>query len=806
MRLKTGIISRLKWKNIAYAILIFLLLPFLAFFMLRALVAYEIIDDLPSKKELRKISNPLASEIYAAEGKLFGRFYVENRSQLNPEDLNEDYKNALVATEDHRFYQHKGIDHRSLARVLIKTILLQQDASGGGSTISQQLAKNLYPRKKYKTLSTVFNKFREMEIAKRLEKVYNKEEILTLYSNTVSFGERAFGLPTAAERFFNKTPKDLSLEESATLIGILKATSYYSPRKNPQRAEGRRNVVLAQMEKNGFLSAEEAALAKAKPLTLDYQAPSEVNELARYFKQQVKKEFTSWSKANPREDGSSYDIYRDGLRIYTSIDYDLQIAGESFMKSHMSQLQKTFLDSWKGGKMYGSNTKIIDEKILQDPYYTSLIKQGKTPKEALAAFTTKAPRRVWTWKGYETKEMTKIDSIKHYLGLLHAGLMAANPQTGAIKAWVGGNDYGHFQYDNILGSRQVGSTFKPIVYLTALEKGAEPCKMYENELRTYTSYKDWTPKNADSKYGGLASMKGALTHSINTVSVQVLFEAGINEVAKMARKLGVNSALNQVPSMVLGTSDVSLFEMVNVYSSFAAEGQKTSLYSIEKITDTDGNVLFDRSKNPTQKNTVASAASVRKLNDMLQNVTLNGTGRRIYSTFDIEAPIMGKTGTTQNQSDGWFMGYNQELVVGAWVGTKDRRIHFRNLGTGSGGRTALPLAGAIFEYADAKNMLYTMEDELKVYAECADTISHEAYAALQKEHSVEDILNDLPDRIIDVILNNQKQKRKVPSRPKSGKRKIEKKKRLSDYKKEIQKWESVIEDITKGKRKKKRRQ
>ncbi len=804
MRLKTGILSRLKWKNIGYAFFIVILLPFLAFFLLRALVAYEIIDDLPSKRELRKISNPLASEIYSDQGKLFGRFYVENRSQLNPEDLNDDYKNALVATEDHRFYKHKGIDHKSLARVLIKSILLQRDASGGGSTISQQLAKNLYPRKRYKALSTVFNKFREMEIAKRLEKVYSKEEILTLYSNTVSFGERAFGLPTASERFFNKSPKDLSLEESATLIGLLKATSYFSPRNHPERAKGRRNVVLSQMEKNGFITTELASLTKAKPLSLDYQAPSDVNELARYFKQQVKKEFTAWSKANPREDGSSYDIYRDGLKIYTSIDYDLQIAGELFMNSHMKQLQKTFNDSWKGGNMFGSNTKIIDEKIVQDSYYKSLIKQGKSPKEALAAFTTKGPRKIWTWGGYETKEITKIDSIKHYLGLLHAGLMAANPKSGAIKAWVGGNDYGQFQYDNILGSRQVGSTFKPIVYLTALENGAEPCKMYENELRTYTNYKDWTPKNADSKYGGLASMKGALTHSINTVSVQVLFEAGVNEVAKMARKLGVNSALNQVPSMVLGTSDVSLYEMVNVYSSFATEGKQTALYSIEKISDADGNVLFDRSRKRKESTRVASENSVRKLNDMLQNVTLNGTGRRVYSTFDINAPIMGKTGTTQNQSDGWFMGFNQELVVGAWVGTKDRRIHFRNLGTGSGGRTALPLAGAIFEYADAKDMLYTPETDIKVHAECADTISHEAYAALQKEHSIEEILNDLPERIIDVILNNQKKKREVPSRPKSGKRKIEKKKRLSDYKKEIQRWETVIEDITRGKKKKRR--
>ncbi len=794
-------LSRIKWRNVSLLLAALLLFPIIVFFIFRSLVAFEIVDNLPSKRELRKISNPLASEIYSKEGKLFGRYYVENRTTINPEDLNNHFKNALVSTEDHRFYKHNGIDFRSLGRVLVKTILLQKDNSGGGSTITQQLAKNLFPRRKYRMLSTVLNKFREMEVAKRLEKVYSKDEILMLYANTVSYGERAFGIGTASERFFNKPPSELELHEAATLVGILKATSYYSPRLNPERATQRRNVVISQMEIFGNLDAEVADYAKGLPLGLDYQAPSEIVELARYFKREVKLEFDKWAEANPKSDGSLYDIYRDGLRIYSTVDYDLQIAGEAFMKRHMADLQRRFLDSWKGGNLYGNGNKIIDEKILSDPHYKRRKAKGLSSKEALDAFTSKENRRIWTWNGMQTENITKIDSIKHYLSLLHAGVMAADPNTGEIKVWIGGNDYGRFQYDNIKGTRQVGSTFKPIVYLTALDRGGDPCKMYENELRTYTDYKNWTPKNADDKYGGLASMKGALTHSINTVSVQVLFEAGANAVGEMARKLGISSPLSLVPSMVLGTNDVSLEEMVSVYSKFANEGKAVDFHCIERIEDVDGNVLYER-KRPTLFNKqIVDPVAVRKLNDMMQNVTLNGTGRRIYSMFDIDASIKGKTGTTQNQSDGWFMGYNDNLVVGAWVGTMDRRIHFRNLGTGSGGRTALPLAGAIFELAEADNLLEIPEGEIVVRTECPDTISHAAYAELQRKHDVDDILNDLPDRIIDIILKNQKKKYEPPKRPKSGKRVIDKNNRLKDYKKAIQDWETEIEKLVRPSKK-----
>ena len=682
--------------------------PIILVLFLFLLVRLEIVTDLPSKADILAIENPEASELYASDESLIAKYFVENRTNLEFEDLNPFFVDALIATEDVRFRNHRGVDFRSLMRVLVKSILLRDRSSGGGSTLTQQVVKNVFPRERFKIFSSVFNKFREMIVARKMERVYTKDEILLLYANTVSFGERAFGLETASKRFFNKASKDLLLEEAATLVGMLKAPSYYSPRRYPDRAKGRRNVVLSQMSKYELLASSIKDQLSELPLKVDYQKSVQKNEFARYFKNQVRKEFAALSESMSKEDGSKYDIYKDGLKVYTSLDLDLQLAAEKNMQKHMHQLQNQFDKSWEGGKKFGKDTKIIDENLKRHALYKQLKKAGKSNEEILTAFTTPEERDYWTWKGYETKKGTRIDSIKHYLGLLHTGMLAVDPKTGFVKVWVGGNDYSRFQYDRITEARQVGSTFKPIVYLTALENGGDPCKAYPNELRTYTNYKDWTPKNSSGEYGGELTMVQALINSVNTVSVQVLFEAGIPSIVAQAKKMGIHNDLAEVPSMVLGTSDISLYEMVQVYSCLANEGLKPTMRSILKIETRDGEVLYEADKIEKQER-VAEPENVEALNRILHQVNISGTGRRMYNVYDINQPISGKTGTTQNQSDGWYIGYTPDLVIGAWVGTEDRRIHFRNLSQGAGSNTALPLVGSLFEYADYRKMLYDNE-------------------------------------------------------------------------------------------------
>jgi len=705
------------------------ILPILFLGLLYTLVSFEVIDNLPSKRELKRVQNPLASELYANGGELLGKYYVQNRSNLEYVELNDNYVKALIATEDKRFYKHNGVDVVSLFRVLIKSVILGKRNNGGGSTLNQQLAKNLFPRKKYKLFGTIINKFREMVIAQRLDKVYSKDEVLLLYTNTVSFGEQAFGLATAAERFFNKPAHELTLEESATLVGLLKATTYYNPKRNPERSLARRNLVLDQMVKSGAISKELALKTAELPIELDYQPYQRSQELGRYFKEIVQEEFDKWSLENPKSDGSIYDLNTDGLKIFCTLDYHLQLAAENKAKSHMTELQKLFNSSWKGGRKFGSGTKLIDEQILADPKYQK-IRKGQGKDKALDEYTKNGKRKLWTWNGYDKRDVTRIDSIKHYLSLLHTGVLAADPQTGAIKVWVGGNDFSRFQYDNITRPRQVGSLFKPFVYLTALEKGVEPCDYYANERRVYSDYKDWSPRNSNDNYGGYVPVKAALANSINTISVQLLFETGLEDVIRTTRELGIERELSEVPSIVLGTSDVSLLEMVKAYSVLASGGLRREFRTIERIEDKAGNVLFelDYDTAPVERAGI-NYSNINMLNGMLQQVTTQGTAKRLYSQHDIPYYVMGKTGTSQNQSDGWFIGFTDQLVVGAWVGAQDRRVHFRTIGTGAGGRTALPLVGAVLEEAAKQGMQPTRWNTKASFA-CDDYLTQEQYNIL----------------------------------------------------------------------------
>ncbi len=660
-------------------------------------VAWGLWCDMPKKSELENISNPVASVVYAREGQELGRYYVQNRAFLAKDSINPFFLNALISIEDHRFYKHHGIDYKSLMRVFFKTLLMQREASGGGSTITQQLVKNLYPRIRFKLFGLPMNKFREMHIARDLERIYSKEEILWLYSSTVPFGEQVFGLETASERFFNKSQKDLNIEEAATLAGILKATSYYSPRNNPERAERRRNVVLRKMYQGQSDYENELDSLIQIPLVLNYNYAREVQDVSKYFMRYLLKEFDGISDSLIKEDGSRYDVYNDGLKIYTSLDLELQNDAVKIQKKHFINLQSQFEKAWSGGNMFGRNNSIVDEQILKDKRYQKLRNDAKTMAEAIELYNEEKVYELWSWEGIESKTTTRIDSIKHYLRLLHASVYAVHPHTEEILIYLAGNDYSQFQYDNILAKRQVGSLFKPIVYLAALESGMQACDFIPNVLRSYEAYDDWTPKNANGEYGGYMAVHEALAHSVNAVSVQLLFKAGMENAVDLARRLGITSDIDPVPSLVLGTSDVSLMEIVNAYASILDGEQQVQGRAINRIEDHLGNVLYQRDTVQRGPKLGLDHNSLEALLGMMYRVSTEGTARSLYRVYDIPAVVFSKTGTTQNQTDGWYVAATNEIVIGSWVGHLNRRMHFPGLSSGSAARTALPLVGGILQ-------------------------------------------------------------------------------------------------------------
>jgi len=675
------------WKKI---ILFWLMSVILFISILYILIRTEALGDLPGKEQLRDIKNPTSSLLYSKDSVLINRYFIQDRTDIRHSDLPNHLIHALLSTEDIRFYSHAGVDTRSLFRVLFKTILLRREASGGGSTLTQQIVKNTFPRRRYRLFSAVINKWREMIIARRLEKHYAKDELMALYLNTVSFGERAFGIETAAQRFFSVSVIGLSIESSATLIGMLKAPSYYSPRRYADRALGRRNVVFAQMKKYGYIDDAAKDSLSQLPLNLKYKSPSDLSNQSAYIKQFVKKEFDLWNNSLDEP----HHIYHDGLRIYSTVDLSLQSHAEKSIKSHLPILQNQFIDSWDGGRPYGRNNKVIDDAILKHPKYQAFISQGLNATDILSHFTIKSDRKIWTWKGYVIRSMTMIDSIKHELNLLHAAMLVMDTYTGEIKSIIGGNDQDRYPLNNAEEPRQVGSTFKPIVYLTALESGISPCTYYDNELRNYVDYDGWTPKNSNDEYGGSMSLYHALAHSVNTISVQVLLDAGISKVVEMAHKLGIRSEIPEVPSIVLGTADISLLEMMAVYGTLANKGIATTAHIIDRIEDKDGSVLYQYAAE--EADTLIKEKHAHAIVEMLKNVSKEGTGRRI-NNYKIPFQIAGKTGTTQKQSDGWYIAASPQLVAGAWVGTMDRRMHFRYLSQGSGSHTALPIVGRFYE-------------------------------------------------------------------------------------------------------------
>lgn len=652
---------------------------------------------LPTKAYLKSLKNPITSTIYASNKEPIGYYYLQNRSNADSSQIKSALKQALVATEDSRFYEHNGIDYKSYARVLVKSIILQQNA-GGGSTITQQVAKNLFGREKQFFLSTPINKIREIFIAKRLESIYDKEDIILLYFNTVSFGENIYGIEKAAFRFFNKAPEELTLPESATLVGLLRAPSYYNPRNFPERALKRRNVVLSQMLKYDYIVPETFEEAKV-PLKLDYQTPKKVSSFSAYFKDYVAMEFALWAKDNPAPDGHIYDLEADGLNIYTSLNINIQKYAETALHKQADHLQKLMDTYWAAATTEGGRETLLQKLVDQNREVRNMRERGRAVEEIAVYIKEKRKRKYWViGKGYEEIMQSLEDSISKSINRLHAGVIAVSSKSGRIMGYVGGIDYGFSQIDNVVTPRQVGSTFKPITYLTALQLGEDPCNYYDNNLVTYSKYEDWRPRNANNKYGGSYSMHGALTNSINTVSVSLQLRAGTERVLEQARKMGINSELPNVPSIVLGTADISLLEMVAAYASISNGGHKIKPYAIDRIEDEQGKVLYEAK--PRYEGRVASTENIKALQKMMEGVIRDGTGSRLLG-YEIPYNIIGKTGTTQNNGDGWFIGCSPELVIGSWVGTFDKRVQFSSTSMGSGANTALPIVASIF-----KNLSY----------------------------------------------------------------------------------------------------
>lgn len=678
--------TRRRWlrqAGIAFAV-------FFAFLLVLFIMTwFGLLGDIPTRRELMAIRQPEASKIYSADGRILGKYYTKNRNTLKHDEIPQDFMAALVATEDERFWKHTGIDVRSWIRVLVKGFILRQEGAGGGSTLSQQLAKNLFPRKKYWLASMLINKYREWIIAIKLERVYAKDDLLTFYINTVPFGEDIFGLDAAADRFFSKTADELTMEECALLVGLLKATGYYNPKRFPDRAIGRRNIVLRQMMVNGVIDSLTLDSVRQIPLTLSYARNTDSEGIALYFRNHLRPILLDWCANHTKPNGEHYNLYTDGLRIHTTIDYGMQEYAEQALKAHMPELQQRF------DAQFTSTEKLEDpfwDAVLRSRRYEALMAAGLDDEAIRDSLARPVAMKWWTWQGVRDTVASPLDSVAHMIKMLQGALVAVHPLTGGVLVWVGGDDARHFNIDYALTPRHPGSSFKPVVYATAIDLGVDPCSFYANRRLTYADYENWSPGNSDGVYEGIYSLPGALAKSINTIAAQLIFEAGIDNVIQKARLMGLQGDMKRVPSLALGTAEVTVLEMASAYNTFLNKGMHKPAYFITRIEDQDGRVL-EEFKSPAGI-TVFSPETAGVMTQMMANVVDRGTAAPLrYKEIGVKGAIAGKTGTTQFHSDGWFIGMTPRLVAAAWVGAFDRRISFQTMREGMGSKTAMPFWG-----------------------------------------------------------------------------------------------------------------
>lgn len=734
---------KLFWKLFTTGIVAIVLFFFLA--------SWGVFGTMPSFDELENPLSSVATEIISADGKTIGKFYLENRVPIKYSDLPKHVVDALIATEDERFREHSGIDGRGTLRAISGL-----GTSGGASTITQQLAKNLFHGSSG-SRNIVFRgvqKLKEWIIAVKLERQYTKDEIIAYYLNTVDFVSNAYGIRSASNVYFDKEPKDLTVDEGAILIGMLQAPSKFNPRFNPERSQARRNIVLHQMERNGYLTEAEKVKYQAKPIEIKYTPDTHTEGVGTYFREYLRDYMRKWVKENSKKDGSTYDIYRDGLRIYTTIDSRMQTYAEEAVQEHLSNLQKEFFIQQKGNKnapfiqlSKKESDKIINRAMRNSERWKQMTNQGKDEADIIKSFDVKTKMEVFTWKGAKDTLLTPRDSIIYYKHFLQTGMMSMEPMTGNVKAWVGGIDYKFFQYDHVAqGARQVGSTFKPFVYATAIQQlGMSPCdQVYDSQFTMpkgrYGISADWTPKNSGGKYYGLVTLKYALAQSLNTVTAKLMDRVGPKAVIDLARELGVKSDIPASPAIALGAVEITVSDMVAAYSTFANQGVYVKPRFINKITDKNGVILYE--SQPETKDVMSKDISYAIIK-LLEGVTEGGSGGRLRYTgsggagynrmtgypYGFKNPIAGKTGTTQNNSDGWFIGMVPNLATGVWVGNEDRGAHFRSTTYGQGATMALPIWAIFMKKCYKDTTLHVSKDNferpfnLSVNVDCWKNVS-----------------------------------------------------------------------------------
>lgn len=757
-------------KKFIYVLWGLLILTVAAIAIIFSAIANGKIGYVPPVEELENPNLKFATQIISDDGQLLGTWSLskENRVYVGYEDLSPNLVKALIATEDVRFKDHSGIDIRAFSRAVVKRGILMQKHAGGGSTITQQLAKQFYSPTADNVMERLLQKPIEWVIAVKLERYYTKEEILTMYLNKFDFLNNAVGIKTAAKTYFGKDPKDLSVEEAATLIGMCKNPSLYNPRRFNERCRGRRNVVLDQMRKADYLTEAECDSLKALPLTLKFQPVDHKDGLATYFREYLRGIMTAkkpnksnyrgwqaqqyyedsiawetnplygWCNKNTKKDGSHYNVYTDGLKIYTTINSRMQRYAEEAVYEHVAQyLQPRFFKEKKGRKTapYTNQLseeevqKILDRSIHQSDRYRTMKEAGYLESEIMQAFNTKHEMQVFSYEGEKDTIMTPLDSIKYYKHFLRAGFMSMDPITGYVKAYVGGPNYNYFQYDMaMVGRRQVGSTIKPYLYTLAMENGFSPCDMTRNVEQTLydENGKAWSPRNSSrSHYGEMVTLKWGLANSNNWISAYLMSKLSPYELKRLIHSFGVlNKDIQPTVSLCLGPCEISVGEMVSAYTAFANRGIRTAPLFVTRIEDNEGNVVATFTPKMDE---VISESSAYKMVVMLRAVINEGTGNRVRRLYGITADMGGKTGTTNRNSDGWFMGFTPSLVSGCWVGGEERDIHFDTMRDGQGASMALPVWGLYMQkvYAD-KTLGYSQDERFDIpddFDPCKDKLT-----------------------------------------------------------------------------------
>lgn len=671
-------------------------------------VSGGLFGSLPSWEELENPKSQLATEVFYADGSLMGKYYIQDRSSVNYDEISPEVINTLIAVEDKRFRSHTGIDLYGLSSAVYRRITTGRMA--GASTITQQLAKNLFTDRSDNFVKRVMQKFKEWVIAVRLEKNYTKDEIITMYLNTVHFGGPVYGIKSAAKTFFSKDPAELNYNESAYLVGMLKASTAYNPAKNPERAKERRNVVLKLVNDQGYITdAQRDSLRETIYNKSLFNKSTHRTGNAQYFREYLREFIKDWAKENKKLDGENYNIHRDGLKIYTTLDPAMQAYAEQAVTEHLPTLQEDFDKHWKGREPWEDDPEtFIERSIKRTERYRVLKKAGKSWDEITASFDKPEEMTIFTWAGERDTTLTPLDSLKYYKRLLRSGFMAMNPKTGHVKAWVGGIDYSFLQYDNVRESskNQVGSTFKPFIYTIAIQNGWSPCSKAPNAQITiprgkHGAQESWTPRGAtsDKLDNKQIRLRTALAHSLNWVTAFLMNEIGPNPVVNMANRMGITSEIPAVPSIALGAADISLYEMVGAYATFANKGTYTKPLFITRIEDKNGQLIQEF---VPQRNEALGEQHAYIMLNLMKGVKDEGTGRRLMSkyNFTTSMDVAGKTGTTNNNSDGWFMGISPNLVAGVWTGGDEKVIRFRSTALGQGANMALPI------YAKFMNKVY----------------------------------------------------------------------------------------------------